>query len=298
MSKKFWQLTSDDREQEYYKQKMDYCYVAFIDILGFKEMSEKNFDKVILALRKFKSFAIEYYNNVNGKMFEIDAADHKINEDLMPKVTMFSDSIVISAKERYNLLSDFICGLESLQFDLLSNGILIRGGVDVGYIYQDEFLVFGDGLISAYTLESTTAIYPRIVIGKNAKAKSFQRYDDEFNQEIENSVMYHYTEAEKEQIYSNYYSFNALGNIIKEDRVDYIDYLYAAFDAHFPTSENVFANIRKVILDGLMHDVKSVQDKYDWLKDYYNFAIDRSSKEIITDKNIDRVNRLCERLKL
>lgn len=56
MNKEFWELTTNDREQKIYKDRMELCYVIFIDILGFKEMVEKDIDKVILAMRILNTF--------------------------------------------------------------------------------------------------------------------------------------------------------------------------------------------------------------------------------------------------
>lgn len=167
MNKKFWELTTNDREQKIYKDRMELCYVIFIDILGFKEMVEKDIDKVILTMRILNTFSIEKFKNINGRVF-LESSEYKYDKEYEPKVTTFSDSIVISAKEKYYLLSDIIWSISHLQFVLLQKGIAIRGGIELGYIYQDAFMVFGDGLISAYKLESEQAKFPRILVGKRA----------------------------------------------------------------------------------------------------------------------------------
>jgi hypothetical protein len=44
---------------------------------------------------------------------------------------------------------------------------LVRGGITIGELYLDEILVWGTGLVRAYELENTIAIFPRVVIDRN-----------------------------------------------------------------------------------------------------------------------------------
>ena len=54
------------------------------------------------------------------------------------------------------------CTIITAQF--WANGLLIRGGITLGYCFSDDFMVWGKALVRAYEIESTIAIYPRIVI--------------------------------------------------------------------------------------------------------------------------------------
>jgi hypothetical protein len=51
-----------------------------------------------------------------------------------------------------------------LQCGLLALGILIRGGISRGRAVHADDILYGEGMINAYNLESKAAIYPRIVI--------------------------------------------------------------------------------------------------------------------------------------
>ena len=58
-------------------------------------------------------------------------------------------------------------GIAGLSLIALTMGVALRGGIEVGLaieIYDDE--VYGRALSDAYTLESTVAQYPRVVVGK------------------------------------------------------------------------------------------------------------------------------------
>lgn len=278
MYERYTRLKISDSVQKDYKERMNLCYVAFIDILGFKDMAENDFDRIILALRKFKTFSVEYFNNVNGVQFiDDDKKDWEKDEIdfFCPKVTMFSDSIVISVNVGSISLGNFIDSLKNLQLDLLINGVTIRGGVELGYIFQDEFMVFGDGLIKAYSLEHDVAIFPRIVIGKKAQEMAIKEYDTEFTQLIDEAMDNHYSEEYQSALYDNYYTSDALGDIVHENGISYINflinYLECEIDEYF---FNTFKQIKQIILNGLKNETENVRNKYVWLKDYYNWIID------------------------
>ena len=50
------------------------------------------------------------------------------------------------------------------QAKLVENRVLVRGAVTVGQIFSRDHLIFGPGLIRAYELESTVALFPRIIL--------------------------------------------------------------------------------------------------------------------------------------
>lgn len=84
-------------------------------------------------------------------------------------VYSFSDNfaIVIDCSDE-----GFVCELRQLiwvltiiQCQFLSlYGILIRGSVVNGMVYMGEKFIYGEGLIKAYEIENSIAIFPRIVI--------------------------------------------------------------------------------------------------------------------------------------
>lgn len=181
----------------------------------------------------------------------------------------------------------------------MEKGIVIRGGIELGYIYQDAFMVFGEGLLGAYKLESEKAKVPRILIGEKALTQSVKRYDEKFDQQIENSVLYNYSEEEKSKIYDSYYSSSAKGPVVKDKELYYIDYLYDNLEFLFPRDETKYNNLKETILKGLEHENKSVKEKYKWLKDEYNWAIHRCIANLKeTDKNKERIRRLENKLRI
>jgi hypothetical protein len=78
------------------------------------------------------------------------------------QVTVFSDSIVISGA-RENLFG-VIWSVIHLQSSLLDLGILIRGGIACGRTFHENDILYGEGMLAAYDLESKAAVYPRVVL--------------------------------------------------------------------------------------------------------------------------------------
>ena len=44
------------------------------------------------------------------------------------------------------------------------NNLLVRGAITIGSYFQDDMIAWGSGLVKAHCLESSIAIYPRIII--------------------------------------------------------------------------------------------------------------------------------------
>jgi hypothetical protein len=125
-------------------------YVAFLDVLGFKEMvaDDLQYDK----------------NQHLLKLYKCHTAAAGIFNDPSYTITQFSDSVVIAKPYDANAFSDFVKHVAEYQRLLLDEELLCRGGVAVNKHFSNGSFTFSAGLISAYQVESTTARYPRVVI--------------------------------------------------------------------------------------------------------------------------------------
>jgi len=159
--------------------------VAFIDIMGMSEH--------LAAVDK----AFTFVKNVSDTINEILRTEVKLSSTLQHiklgydvetffpgwvgsdvdcRISSISDSIVISVPEstirngeRNRLFSLLIC-LETvfgLQRQLIQLGILTRGGISFGHLYHANNIVIGDGLVSAYKLETQAAIFPRVILDES-----------------------------------------------------------------------------------------------------------------------------------
>lgn len=139
------------------KPKLTTKVILLLDILGFREMAagkhaQENLESLYQALSSMESFAAD-------------------------EVKVYSDNALLCWQvfEGYQepLASESALGSAFLeaayfQFELTRRGFYARGSIAVGDIFMDDSLVFGPGLIEAYDLESKKAVYPRVILSKQA----------------------------------------------------------------------------------------------------------------------------------
>lgn len=143
--------------------------VAFIDILGFKNMvtdyfSGKNKESLLTlenTLKASEVHAITFAKNVL-KQYKIEVIFKQFSDCV-------SISMPISEKNESQLLgsiSVFIGIVRFYQYILLDNSIMVRGGISIGPHMESTNMIFSEALIKSYKLETEKAIYPRILIDK------------------------------------------------------------------------------------------------------------------------------------
>lgn len=157
--------------------KYEHRIVAFIDILGFKELikeSEKDSSKLKL-IHETLTF-LKGREDITGwdlKLIEIEEDAQKKgveNFSMTGKIacTCFSDSIVVSVKIDNNInemMSSLITHLSFIGAKLMTEGVLFRGAISYGkLIHQENGLLMGPAMIEAYLLESNVAKNPLVVL--------------------------------------------------------------------------------------------------------------------------------------
>ncbi len=133
-------------------------YVAFVDILGFSDIvrNSETSPRQASALSKI----LERTASNRGETFRAQAADDF-------KAQAFSDCLVISENATRGALVHLLQVVTFHALDLMSNGILTRGGIAKGKLYHSDKIVLGPALLEAYRLESRVARYPRILIDQH-----------------------------------------------------------------------------------------------------------------------------------
>ena len=126
-------------------------FVAFLDILGFKALVDKE-------VRMGSGVYLEKLLRCHQKCAEIFKPNPTLN------IIQFSDSIVISQPYDASQFIPFITSIAEYQRYLLDEQLLCRGGVAVNQHFTNGTFTFSAGLIDAYDVESKTARYPRVVI--------------------------------------------------------------------------------------------------------------------------------------
>ena len=151
------------------------CYIAFLDILGFKGLignPDTSCDSIYEIFQGMQIPVSTFEQTVAGLgMIE--------NETLNGlKMQVMSDSICFSLeKNQPNALVYLIQICEWFQADLFyTHSILLRGAISCGKVFSDGNIIFGPGLVSAYLMQENNAKYPRIIITgdllKNAQSES------------------------------------------------------------------------------------------------------------------------------
>ena len=150
-------------KEDYIKERLakndqyDKGYVAFFDLMGFKEMCRN------CSCQKIKSIIDEI------GLLEIDFREYmsiSFPEELIKRMTikLVSDSIIITApNDDYGFLCIvYYCAF--LHIRLLKYRTLLRGGIAFGEYYCDDNTIFGPALAEAYDIESNISVYPRVVV--------------------------------------------------------------------------------------------------------------------------------------
>lgn len=249
-------------------------YVAFIDILGFKNLIDRSItvppevtlDSIVEAL-KFKS-PVGRDKIVLGRIGDISNSDHKMST--------FSDNVFISTNTTENGLIHILHHVEQISFKLLKLGFLCRGGITKGLCYHHDNIVFGPAVIEAYKIEKEEAKYPRTLLsekvlydGKNTISPVKEVFFNLIREDHDSKYFIHYLRIIR--LFSD--------SMEREQPRDYLNML-----------ETIKAKIEKELLNVKKIESKdcpnknlkvSEVEKIEWIKDYFESATDRSHLDLL-----------------
>lgn len=123
--------------------------VAFVDILGFKDLVVNRKVSIIL---KAMMIIRKRLNLIDG------VAQSPINK------SQFSDSIILSCPNDHNGTIHLLHFTSLLASEFFLNGVLCRGAIASGEMLHNGDVAFGPALIVAIEMERQLAIYPRILV--------------------------------------------------------------------------------------------------------------------------------------
>lgn len=168
-------------------------YVAYFDVLGYKEAFKKSED---ISAHLVKS--IEASILLMRALLSIinTPPDEPIDKNPEIEYKIFSDNILIYYKETTDPLSAIplvyflrlVASIQRVFFE--GTQLIVRGGITKGPLYLTKDLVGGKALIDAVELENT-AVYPRIVVDDCIlnELDSFKMQNDLFKSMIEASCL-------------------------------------------------------------------------------------------------------------
>jgi hypothetical protein len=133
--------------------------VAFLDILGFRSFVSQGYET---AVRKIRSLDDALDRTLSFLREEVPGQEQWIS------IRTFSDCLCLSAEEHY--LPTLIDAVATLQYLLAAEDIFVRGGIAQGYHCETPRMIFSEGLVRAYELQ-TSDPYPRVLVAPEVAAK-------------------------------------------------------------------------------------------------------------------------------
>ena len=198
-------------------------YVAYFDVLGYKDAFKKSEDISAKLIESIESSIgmmkdiVSIHNTTFGESTEkVPEIEYKV----------FSDNVLICYKEMKDDLSalslvSFLRLVATIQRIFFEGyQLIVRGGITKGHLYLTKDFVGGKALIDAVELENT-AVYPRIVIADCIlnELDSFKMQNDLFKCMIEASCLDVRVKNTDDKVSLNYimsYDFEELEQNVRE----------------------------------------------------------------------------------
>lgn len=230
------------------KEETEDRFVAFLDVLGFKELVNKN------NLNDLDS----YFSKLTDVLYTLHSKSEKIDSIII------SDSIILMAPPGLQGFKELIKAIQTIQSQLLWRKIILRGAVSYGPLYfnEDKNIIVGKGYIRAYLLEQE-ASFPRVIIDP-AIIKLFETDKQGFLRQVNGTLEFNY---EKRLIYKP-----GLNSKLPHDCI-FIDY------ANQMIKENEIKGSINSLYNTIRENLYSEQKlfgKYTWLKDYFYECIEET----------------------
>ncbi len=153
-------------------------YVAFLDILGFKEMINTSaFDKIFnifqlnICSDEYKKAFSKAFNENDDNCEDLKAYNEALQNAM---IYTMSDSIVISTDSEKPMALEVIidaCLYVQTMLYTFDTPILLRGAIAVGDYYCNNSIAFGKGMVDAYICQENYSIYPRIILSTDIVKK-------------------------------------------------------------------------------------------------------------------------------
>ena len=235
-------------------------YVAFLDILGFKNLvfSNRPADKDKIQ---------KYFGLIESVTEKLKLIKSKKNLGSI----IISDSVILSVPaegtttNKLDKLRNLCVAVAKIQLELAMNDIWLRGAISSGKAYFDSERnnVVGKAYINSYLLEERQAIYPRVILDNKIinelKKGSAQNLIDKVNDK--NNQEYKFTNWQTDILYS-WEKKALLTKSLKQDLALFVDYLSPViFDTKM--FEKVAKNIQQNIYSG-----NNIYPKFRWVLNY------------------------------
>lgn len=247
--------------------KFEDCFVAFLDILGIKNLLDK-----IEKDEELAKNIIEVLN-INTKFG--DTKETSSDGNLEIRSFYFSDNFAFIMKKEIKNLPHLFLIIRFLQDKFWKKEFCFRGAVTIGRMYwpnNGEKILLGKGIAEAYKLESKFAIYPRIIIS-----------DDLFkfieNENIDGSPFTNRKGINLKDVISKdkdgIYFLDLLNKNVLRPKDEEITKNKRKFSIHWNNYRNskyeeILESVKQIIDKNLNNNNEKIEikQKYEWLKSY------------------------------
>lgn len=181
---------------------------------------------------------------------------------------VFTDNIVIGwpfsgdgEMEYGNTLMEAAC----YQFELILDGLFVRGAMDIGPVYIDDYLAFGLPIITCHELEQK-ANYPRIILSDNVQSR------------VREHFKYY---ADPRQSPQNCYLLrDSEGKVF----IDYLNVVITEADSPDVDLIKILALHKQSVEEKLTtFKTSKIRQKYEWTAEYHNFIV---REYLVTDSEL------------
>ncbi len=255
------QSKGDERNNLEYKKR----YVAFLDVLGFKNLVLKRSDKQLK----------DYLDIVESSLEEIKEIDGKSIIDSI----VISDSVILvmecgSGVDRFR---HFCVAIGLIQSKLAVRGLWLRGAVSMGDIFFCNRLkqIIGKPYITAYELEQTKAIYPRVILDTKIIKELDYKDSQELIRDINDKTFCNWSFP---ILYDPNQVPRAYRSNVNTIFIDYINPIIGDSETSSPSPTRTLDEVMKTIEDNIKADAK-IAEKYRWLAVYLREKLLVQNKE-------------------
>lgn len=159
-----------DKTKNENDMKQSFYYVAYVDILGYKDYFQSSSNDTESFLLTIEEAIQETFDQIES-YYPIKKRSSEYS--IEPQIRIFSDNILICTKCKQKNADNYIPFLRlvklmaNLQLMFINNyQLIVRGSIVKGKFYINDRFVFGEAIIDAYEMESKKAVFPRIILHK------------------------------------------------------------------------------------------------------------------------------------
>lgn len=236
-------------------------FVAFLDVLGFKNLVKSN---KLNQINMYFSILKQEINRLKSIDEKTEIGYIVISDSIIMTIPLDEHNVDSSIEERTNKLRQLCIAIGFIQQRLALHNIWLRGAIACGdtYFNQEDMQVVGPAYIDAFLLEQEKAKYPRVII--DSKVIQFLNYPSA------DALMKQVNTGPKSTDWHGPVLFNwrhQNGVIVQEIVRDvplFIDYLSPFFlDSSEVNLQQTIKNIENTI-----YKSTNLYEKYRWLLDY------------------------------